>query len=71
MITFRRYGANITTVCESEAPVRNLSGETLTTINDAMTKKVHVVVRLVYIVLCDTHIYTHSGHLTIVLGSAI
>jgi L-gulonate 3-dehydrogenase len=36
----KRYGANITTVCESESPARALSGETLTVINDAMVKKV-------------------------------
>ena len=35
-----RYGANITTVCESESPARALTGETLTVINDAMVKKV-------------------------------
>lgn len=35
-----RYGANITAVCESEAPARNLGGETLAVIKESMEKKV-------------------------------
>ena len=37
-----RYGANITTVCESETPARALSGETLEVIKNAMEKKVRL-----------------------------
>ena len=35
-----RYGANITAVCEGQTPARALAGDTLTTISDAMLRKV-------------------------------
>ena len=36
----RRYGANITTVCESEAPPRALAGPTLETLSAALGSRI-------------------------------
>ena len=37
-----RYGANIKTVCETQSPARDLSGRTLSVVDDAMQRKVPV-----------------------------
>lgn len=38
----QRYGANITTVCESQTPARQLAGPTLDTVNQAMVARTPV-----------------------------